>query len=102
MGGGQWTGQDRVKRRVRMVTVEEGHARRFAGPDAVTVRGAGGKRGGVVNKTINLVLMILMAGLSVTEGVNIGQNGANARNVLFCLLFAAFAIRRLMIHTKLS
>jgi len=43
-----------------------------------------------VNKTINLVLMILMAGLSVTEGVNIVQNGANARNVLFCLLFAGF------------
>src|SRR6267154_2730249 len=31
--------------------------------------------------------MILMAGLSVTEGVNIVQNGANARNVLFCFLF---------------
>ena len=55
-----------------------------------------------MNKTINLVLMILMAALSVVEGVNIVQNGANARNVLFCLLFAAFAIRRLMIHTKLS
>jgi len=55
-----------------------------------------------VNKTINLVLMILVAGLSVTEGVNIVQNGANARNVLFCLLFAGFAIRRLMIHSKLS
>jgi len=57
---------------------------------------------GITNKTINLVLMILMAGLSVTEGVNIAQNGANARNVLFCLLFAAFAVRRLMIHSKLS
>ena len=55
-----------------------------------------------VNKTLNLVLMILMAGLSVAEGVKIAQNGANATNVLFCLLFAAFAIRRLMIHTKLS
>jgi len=46
--------------------------------------------------------MILMAGLCVAEGVNIVRNGANARNVLFCLLFAAFAIRRLMIHRKLS
>jgi hypothetical protein len=55
-----------------------------------------------MNKTLNLVLMILMAALAVVEGVNIAQNGANARNVLFCLLFAAFALRRLMIHSKLS
>ena len=55
-----------------------------------------------MNKTLNLVLMILMAGLSVAEGVNIVKNGANARNALFCLLFAAFAILRLMIHSKLS
>jgi hypothetical protein len=55
-----------------------------------------------VNKTLNLILMILMAGLSVVEGVNIAQNGANARNVLFCLLFAAFAVRRFLIHQKLA
>jgi hypothetical protein len=49
---------------------------------------------------MNLVLMILMACLSIVEGVNIAQNGANARNVLFCLLFAAFAVRRFLIHQK--
>ena len=55
-----------------------------------------------MNKILYLVLMILMAALAVVEGVNIVQNGANARNVLFCLLFTAFAVRRLMIHSKLS
>jgi len=60
------------------------------------------KRGGPLNKTFNLILMLLMAGLAVVEGVNIVQNGANARNVLFCLLFTAFAVRRLLIHNKFS
>lgn len=53
-----------------------------------------------MNKTLNLILMILMAGLAGVEGFNIVQNGANARNVLFCLLFAAFAVRRFLIHQK--
>ena len=56
----------------------------------------------LVNKTLNLVLMLLMGTLAVVEGVNIAQNGANARNILFCLLFAAFAVRRFLIHQKLS
>ena len=55
-----------------------------------------------MNKTLNLILMLLMGALAVVEGVNIAQNGANARNVLFCLLFAAFAVRRFLIHQKLS
>jgi hypothetical protein len=55
-----------------------------------------------VNKTLNLVLMILMAGLSLVEGYNIVQNGATGRNVLFCLLFAAFAVRRFLIHQKFA
>lgn len=55
-----------------------------------------------MNKTLNLVFMILMGALAVVEGVNIAQNGANARNVIFCLLFAAFAVRRFLIHQKLS
>jgi hypothetical protein len=55
-----------------------------------------------VNKTLNFVLMILMAGLAAAEGFNIVQNGATARNVLFCLLFAAFAVRRFLIHQKLA
>jgi len=56
----------------------------------------------IVNKTINLVLMILMAALSVAEGYNIVQNGASARSVIFCMLFAAFAVRRFLIHQKLT
>jgi hypothetical protein len=55
-----------------------------------------------MNKTMNLVLMILMAALAVLEGFNIVQNGANPRNVLFCLVFAAFAVRRFMIHQKFT
>lgn len=55
-----------------------------------------------MNKTLNLVLMILMAALTVVEGFNIVQNGATARNVLFCLLFATFAVRRFLIHQKLA
>jgi hypothetical protein len=55
-----------------------------------------------MNKVLNLILMIAMAGLAITEGVSIVQNGANARNVLFCLLFTAFAVRRLLLHQKLS
>lgn len=56
----------------------------------------------ILNKTLNLVLMILMAALAVAEGFTIAQNGPNARNVLFCLLFAAFAVRRFLIHQRLA
>jgi hypothetical protein len=56
----------------------------------------------IVNKTMNLIFMILMAGLALVEGFNIVQNGANVRNVLFFLLFAAFAVRRFLIHQKLG
>jgi hypothetical protein len=55
-----------------------------------------------MNKTLNLVLMLVMAALAVSEGVNIAQTGATSRNVLFCLLFAAFAVRRVLIHQKFS
>ena len=55
-----------------------------------------------MNKTLNLVLMILMAALAAREGYSIAQDGANSWNVLFCLLFAAFAVRRFLIHQKLS
>jgi len=54
-----------------------------------------------VNKTLNLVFMILMGGLAIMEGVAVAQHGPSPRNVLFCLLFAAFAVRRFMIHQKL-
>jgi len=55
-----------------------------------------------VNKTLNLILMLLVAALAVVEGVTIMQNGANARNVLFSLLFTAFVVRRLMIHSMMN
>ena len=55
-----------------------------------------------MNKTINLVIMILMAGLAVVEGLNIAHNGPNPRNVILCLLFAAFAARRFMIHQNMT
>ncbi|HKE09710.1 MAG TPA: hypothetical protein VKB48_17890 [Candidatus Acidoferrum sp.] len=55
-----------------------------------------------MNKTINLVIMILMAGLAVVEGLSIAHNGPNPRNVILCLLFAAFAARRFMIHQNMT
>ena len=48
-------------------------------------------------KMLNIVLMVLMALLSLREGADIAQHGANGHNVLFCLLFAAFAVRRFML-----
>jgi uncharacterized membrane protein YhaH (DUF805 family) len=55
-----------------------------------------------VNKTFNLIIMILMFALAIKEGYSIMQNGANATNVIFFLLFAAFGVRRLLIHNKLG
>jgi len=46
--------------------------------------------------------MILMAALAAREGYSIAHDGANSWNVLFCLLFLAFAVRRFLIHQKLS
>ena len=46
--------------------------------------------------------MILMAALAVFEGYNIAQYGASPRNVILCLLFAAFAVRRFLIHQKFA
>lgn len=55
-----------------------------------------------MNKTFNLVIMVLMFALAAFEVRNIIQQSANARNVIFLLLFLAFGIRRLLIHNKLS
>ncbi len=46
--------------------------------------------------------MVLMFALCIKEGYSIVQIGANSRNVIFFLLFAAFGVRRLMIHNNLS
>ena len=51
-------------------------------------------------KTVNIALMILMAGLSFREGMDIATHGANGNNVLFCLLFAAFAVRRFLLWQR--
>ena len=60
------------------------------------------RKGSLVNKTFNLIIMVLMFALAIGEGHNIAQNGANSRNVIFLLLFGAFGVRRLLIHNKLS
>jgi hypothetical protein len=39
---------------------------------------------------------------AIKEGYSIAQNGANSTNVIFFLLFAAFGVRRLLVHNKLS
>jgi len=36
------------------------------------------------------------------EGMDIVQHGANTWNVLFCLLFGGFAVRRFMLMSKYS
>jgi hypothetical protein len=46
--------------------------------------------------------MVLMFALAVLELYNIVKFGAGPRNVIFFLLFTAFAVRRLLIHNKLS
>ena len=55
-----------------------------------------------MNKALNLIFMILMGALALVEGFNIVQHGANPRNVVLCLLFAAFAVRRFLIHQKFA
>ena len=55
-----------------------------------------------MNKTFNLIIMVLMFALAINELYRIVQYGANSTNILFLLLFSAFAVRRLLIHNKLS
>ncbi len=55
-----------------------------------------------MNKTFNLIIMVLMFALAINELYRIVQFGANSTNILFLLLFSAFAVRRLLIHNKLS
>ena len=55
-----------------------------------------------MNKTFNLIIMVLMFALAARQVYVIYQVGANTTNVIFLLLFLAFAIRRLLIHNKLS
>jgi len=55
-----------------------------------------------MSKTWNLILMIIMAILAGREAMDISQNGANNTNMLFLVIFSIFAIRRFMIHQKLT
>jgi len=55
-----------------------------------------------VNKTLNIVIMLVMAALAAREGYDIVLHGANALNVIFLLLFSAFAVRRFMMMSKFS
>ena len=55
-----------------------------------------------MNKTFNLIIMVLMFALAARQVYLISQSGATATNVIFLLLFLAFAVRRLLIHNKLS
>ena len=55
-----------------------------------------------MNKTFNLIIMVLMFALAINELYRIVQFGPNPTNVIFLLLFSAFAVRRLLIHNKLS
>jgi hypothetical protein len=59
-------------------------------------------KGPHVNKTLNLIILVLMFALAIKEGYSIVQTGANSTNVIFFLLFAAFGVRRLLVHNKLS
>jgi hypothetical protein len=59
-------------------------------------------RGSFMNKTFNLIIMVLMFALAARQAYVIFQVGANATNVIFLLLFLAFAVRRLLIHNKLG
>ncbi len=55
-----------------------------------------------MNKTFNLIIMVLMFALAAREVYVMSQVGVNATNVLFFLVFAAFGARRVMIQNKLT
>ena len=53
-------------------------------------------------KVVNIILMVLMAILTLREGMDIVQHGPSTTNVIFGLLFAMFAVRRFMLMSKYS
>ena len=55
-----------------------------------------------MNKTLNLIIMLLMIAFAVYEGYDIAHRGPDVFNVLFLLLFSAFAVRRFLMMSKLS
>jgi hypothetical protein len=53
-----------------------------------------------MSKTLNIIIMLLMAALAAREGYDIVRHGANAVNVIFLLIFSAFAVRRFLLISK--
>ncbi|MBI2678745.1 MAG: hypothetical protein HYX28_08180 [Candidatus Koribacter versatilis] len=53
-----------------------------------------------MSKTLNIVIMLVMAAFAIREGYDIVQHGANAVNVIFLLIFSAFAVRRFLLLSK--
>ncbi|MGZ4839713.1 MAG: hypothetical protein ACXVZR_14280 [Terriglobales bacterium] len=51
-------------------------------------------------KIVNIILMVLMGILALREGMYIVQHGPSPTRVIFCLLFATFAVRRFMLMSK--
>lgn len=55
-----------------------------------------------MNKTLNIVLMVLMAILALLELQTLITRGFDIRTAVFCALFAGFAIRRYLLMSKYS
>ena len=53
-------------------------------------------------KIVNIILMVLMAILALRVGLDIVQHGPSPTKVIFGLLFATLAVRRLMLMSKYS
>jgi hypothetical protein len=55
-----------------------------------------------MNKTFNLIFMILMGLLALREGYVMTQEGISATHLLFFAVFTAFTVRRVLIHRRLA
>jgi hypothetical protein len=55
-----------------------------------------------VNKTFNLIFMILMGLLAIREAYQMTQEGISATHLLFFAIFTAFTVRRVLIHRRLA
>jgi len=56
----------------------------------------------VVNKTLNIILMVLMAILALLELKTLVTRGFDLRTGVFFLIFAGFAVRRFLLMSKYS
>jgi len=55
-----------------------------------------------MNKTFNLIFMILMGLLALREAYLMTQEGVSATHMPFFAVFTAFAVRRVLIHNRLA